>query len=408
MPDRSRCQDIPDNQQALAFAPLELHHQQGAEELSPDPGLSSFEPLFPASSIKLIGLMNARLAAEYCAKMLKVRRPNRIAAVVKEIADSGLSPWSVAILGGEKLAEKLRPLGVDPTRVKLLKKALHRVGSFRRHVCPTEGAIEALGDFPESPEALASLVSIASDTTHPWRCMALKTLKFFTPSVEALEALLAISTDPEGNVRCEATKSLGHFQGSSQALWRLVALLADDPYGMVHFYSGEALPSFHAHPEFLTALETASRTVAVSRRWIVIRLLARFPGNQEACATLVALSGDAEPQVREYVAWELARFPACPGALATLAALTTDADRKVRLTAIKALAAFPSCSIAFSVLENLAMDLDWQVREAVAEALKSYANSREAMNCLEQLLRDPEASVRISALSAIARLRPLP
>ena len=82
----------------------------------------AFEPLFEASSLKLLMAMDYAQAAKSCAKMLAVRVPERVEAVLKAIADSGMNPWSVAVVGGPKSWGKLAPLGVIPSCIPDLQK----------------------------------------------------------------------------------------------------------------------------------------------------------------------------------------------------------------------------------------------------------------------------------------------
>ena len=82
----------------------------------------AFEPLFEASSLKLLMAMDYAQAAKSCAKMLAVRVPEKVEAVLKAIADSGMNPWSVAVVGGPKAWEKLAPLGVIPSCIPDLQK----------------------------------------------------------------------------------------------------------------------------------------------------------------------------------------------------------------------------------------------------------------------------------------------
>ena len=81
-----------------------------------------FEPLFEASSLKLLMAMDYAQAAKSCAKMLAARVPERVEAVLKAIADSGMDPWSVAIVAGPVAKSKLVPLGVHVLAAEAIQK----------------------------------------------------------------------------------------------------------------------------------------------------------------------------------------------------------------------------------------------------------------------------------------------
>lgn len=84
--------------------------------------MASFEPLFEAGSLKFLMAIDYAQAAQSCAKMLAVRNPERVAAVLAEIESSGMNGWSVAIYGGPAMWDKLKHLGVHGPSVERLKK----------------------------------------------------------------------------------------------------------------------------------------------------------------------------------------------------------------------------------------------------------------------------------------------
>ena len=81
-----------------------------------------FEPLFEASALRLLMAMDYGQAAKTCAKMLAARVPERVEAVLKAIADSGMDPWSVAIVAGPVAKSKLVPLGVHVLAAEAIQK----------------------------------------------------------------------------------------------------------------------------------------------------------------------------------------------------------------------------------------------------------------------------------------------
>ena len=81
----------------------------------------AFEPLFESGSLKFLMVIDYAQAARACAKMLAVRNPDRIEAVLAEIVASGMDPWSVAVVAGPIAKTKLVQLGVNVHAAKVLQ-----------------------------------------------------------------------------------------------------------------------------------------------------------------------------------------------------------------------------------------------------------------------------------------------
>ena len=293
----------PNQRDSLPIPFLELGHQHEFEIIQPDEGLrSEWEPLMPGSSLKLLMALDYAQAANTCAKMLAVRSPERIEAVLKAIAESGMNPWSVALVAGPKTLEKLACLGVTHGKVKCLKKALLLSPySNRGNHYP---AIRHLASFPGVPEVVEALLALQGHADFLTRLEVAQALASFNASPEAAIALAVLAMDSDDHVRWTTAKSLASFSTNPDALNALIAL------------SGDSVPFVRG----TTALALAS-----------------FPESPESLATLLRLSCDEASTVRTDAAHALAWFPDSSGALGALAVLSTDSDCIVRRAAHQAL-----------------------------------------------------------------------
>ena len=207
-------------------------------------------------------------AAKFCAKMLLVRSPDRVQAVLNAITSGGIDPWAVAVQGGPAAWEKLVALGVRLDEMPLLKLAVSSDWRDRRE------AARALNTLHDSPEALAALFQLARDKETEVCGAAARALSL-RDTPEVVGALVALAEHPSKGVRQAAGDSLGRFPDSNEALKALLKL------------SLEASPRVH---------------------WAAAKSLGNFPDSPEVQEALVRLSKEKDPYTRRAARMALKDF----------------------------------------------------------------------------------------------------
>ena len=140
----------------------------------------AFELLFDAPSLKLLAAINPNYAIQVCVKMLGIKNLNRTEAVLVVIQAAGIDPWAIAAKAPPRLVERLVALGVRPDEAPA-----HRFADSHNVKDRIVTAVK-LAAFPESTEALATLLVLAGDESRGVRLAAARSLGAFWWSPEAL------------------------------------------------------------------------------------------------------------------------------------------------------------------------------------------------------------------------------
>ncbi len=258
-----------------------------------------------------------------------------------------------------------------------------------------ESAIHALAEIGDESVIEGLVQEFSSHQAFLRRNIALLLGKF--KSERSAEALSFALKDEEPDVRKAVVAALGNTPGDKALRPLLLAAADDDPE--VRMLAAEAIGKIET-PEAREALILLLEDADLWVRAAAARGLGRF-GGEALAGILIAHIRNATDIFLLAIVEVLGRMKH-PNAAATLVALAGHDDPEVRKTVLTALAGYEEPFVEQTVIARLA-DPHWSVRKAAVEVLSRKRTSDGEAFLANMVEGDPDPAVRQAAREALKK-----
>lgn len=269
-----------------------------------------------------------------------------------------------------------------------------------------EHATLALKLFPNNPDALHALLSLAEDPSPQLNIAALNSIASWKCHPEFFPALRRLLASPHRNVRASVLRIVRSWINHPEAEQLLLAALEDTDLYIQHLVSKQLFwwqPKPSQLPEIARLLDHR----LPSARGFAVHILHASPPSAEILEIITVRLSAPDPTARLQAVSLFQGWGKSPLAWATLLGLLKDPNPEILEEACTLLGQFPQTEQSLGLLLGFLDHPVVAIRRIATEAVGNWPPSESIKIPLFRRLEDDFSIVRAKALGVIAKWEPM-